>query len=189
MADPFLDLRMRTGPIQPRAAFAAELRRRLERALLVPTDPSESTDPSEGAAMTTTSEFIPQRLHAVTPYLGVSDARAAIAFYEEVLGATLLSDPIVMDDGRVGHAELEINGSVVMLADEFPDIGHHSPTSLGGASAGFVVYVPDVDAALARALAAGATQREPAEERYGARSAWITDPFGHRWNISTASEA
>jgi uncharacterized glyoxalase superfamily protein PhnB len=179
MPDPFRDLRMPTGPIEPRRAFAAELRRRLELALQ---DPNQ---PVEGDVMTTT-QFIPERLHAVTPYLAVSDARAAIRFYEEVLGATLVSDPIIMDDDRVGHAELEINGSVVFLADEFPEIGHPSPTAVGATTASFVVYVPDVEAAVARAVAAGATQEQEIDERYGARSAWIVDPFGHRWNIGTA---
>ena len=182
MTDPFLDLRLPAPPIAPRSAFTAELRRRLERALHDPDDP---TDRTEGASMTTT-EFIPERLHAVTPYLAVHDARAAISFYEDVLGATLVSDPIIMDDGRVGHAELEINGSAVFLADDFPEIGHPSPIAVGATTASFVVYVPDVDAAVARAVAAGARQEMEIDVRYGARSAWIVDPFGHRWNVGTA---
>lgn len=190
MPDPFLELRLPTPPITPRTAFTAELRRRLERALHDPDDPTASETPSEtpieGAAMTATTDFIPSRLHAVTAYLTVSDSRAAIEFYGEVLGATVVHEPIVMDDGRVGHVELEINGSVIMMADEFPEIGVNSPTSLGGSSAGFVVYVPDVDAAVERAVARGATQVEPVDERYGARAAWIVDPYGHRWNIGTA---
>jgi PhnB protein len=73
-----------------------------------------------------------------------------------------------------------------MMADEFPEIDVYSPAALGGCTAGFVVYVPDVDAAVERAVARGATQVEPIEERYGARAAWIVDPYGHRWNIGTA---
>ena len=185
MTDPFLDLRLSTPPIAPRSAFTAELRRRLERALANPDQPTDPTQ-SEGAPMTATTDFIPERLHAVTAYLTVSDSRAAIEFYGEVLGATVVGEPIVMDDGRVGHVELEINGTVIMMADEFPEIGVNSPTSLGGSSAGFVVYVPDVDAAVERAVARGATQIEPVDERYGARAAWIVDPYGHRWNVGTA---
>jgi uncharacterized glyoxalase superfamily protein PhnB len=194
MPDPFLDLRLSTVPIAPRATFAATLRRRLEAAL-DPSEPPDPSEPDEGATMPTTTDAattdelrVPDRLHAVTAYLSVDDARAAITFYEDVLGAISVSDPIVMPDGRIGHAELSIGGTVLFLADEFPEVGAPSPASLGGCSAGFVVYVTDVEAAVARAVAAGATQLDEIAERYGSRSAWITDPFGHRWNICTALE-
>lgn len=135
----------------------------------------------------TASTFIPERLHAVTPYLMVADARAALAFYEEAFGARPVSEPIVMDDGRVGHAEIEINGSVLMLADEFPEMGLVGPLRRGGTSVSLVLYVPDVDATFARAVALGATaERPPADEFYGSRAGWLVDPFGHRWSVSTA---
>ena len=186
MPDPFLDLRLPTPPIAPRSAFTAELRRRLERALHDPDDPTTSESPSEGARMTATTDFIPQRLHAVTPYLSVSDSRAAIEFYREVLGAIVVAEPIVMDDGRVGHVELEINGAVIMMADEFPEIDVNSPTTLGGCSAGFVVYVPDVDAAVERAVARAPYRSSTGSTWVAPRAAWIVDPYGHRWNIGTA---
>lgn len=135
----------------------------------------------------TTSAYIPERLHAVTPYLMVADARAALAFYEDAFGARAVSDPIVMDDGRVGHAEIDINGSVLMLADEFPEMGLVGPLRRGGTSVSLVVYVPDVDATFARAVALGATpERPPADQFHGSRAGWLVDPFGHRWSISTA---
>ena len=136
-----------------------------------------------------TAPHIPQRLHAVTPYLAVDDARAAMDWYQEVFDATVEAEPIVMDDGRVGHVELRIGDSVFMMADEFPEIDVRGPRSLGGTTVSFVVHVPDVDAVHARALEAGAIPERPVGEAYGSRSGWVVDPWGHRWNIATALEA
>jgi PhnB protein len=92
-------------------------------------------------------------------------------------------------DGRIGHAELQIRDSVVMLSDEFPDMGVVSPQSLGGTPVTLSVYVDDVDSVIDRAVAAGATLERPIEERfYGDRSGQIVDPWGHRWSIATHVE-
>lgn len=134
-----------------------------------------------------TAEYQPTDLHTVTPYLGVSDSHAAIAYYVEVFGAEQVGEPIVMPDGSVGHAQVRIGDAMVFMADgPRPEYHHHTPTSLGGTTAGFVVYVPDVDATYARAVELGATpDRPPQSGQHGARAGWLTDPFGHRWNICT----
>ena len=179
--DPLDLLRQPVVPLDPRPEFTAELRRRLEHELRPPTPP--------GGTMTTTTLHIPQRLHAITPYLAVDDARAAMAWYQEVFEATLESEPIVMDDGRIGHCELRIGDSLFMMADEFPEIDVRGPRALGGTTVSFIVHVPDVDTVHARALEAGARPERPLGEAYGSRSAWVVDPWGHRWNIATALEA
>jgi PhnB protein len=131
---------------------------------------------------------IPDGYPRVSPYLTVDGAGAAIAFYREVLGASermRLTQP----DGRVGHAELDIGDSVVMLADEFPERGISGPKSFGGTPVTISVYVEDVDRVFARALAAGATSlRAVADQFYGDRTAQFEDPFGHRWSIATHVE-
>ena len=181
--DPLDLLRQPVAPLDPRPEFTAELRRRLEHELRPPTPP--------GGDMTTTtiSPHIPQRLHALTPYLAVDDARAAMRWYQEVFEATLENEPIVMDDGRIGHCELRIGDSLFMMADEFPEIDVLGPRSLGGTTVSFIVHVPDVDTVHARALEAGARSERPLGEAYGSRSGWVVDPWGHRWNIATALEA
>jgi uncharacterized glyoxalase superfamily protein PhnB len=131
-------------------------------------------------------DYVPGRLHAVTPYLAVSDARAAIDWYKQVFGATDVSEPIVMDDGRIGHAEIEIGDAVVMISDEWPELGVLGPTARGGPSSSFVLFVPDVDATFAAALDAGATMERPVEDQFhGSRAGWLLDPWGHRWNVGT----
>ena len=116
----------------------------------------------------------------IVPYLAVHGAREAIAWYGDALGARLRGEPIVMPDGRVGHAELELAGGLIMLADEHPEIGHVAPAA-AGSPVSLHVTVVDVDLASARAVAAGASlERAPSDEPYG-RSATIRDPFGHRW--------
>jgi PhnB protein len=131
---------------------------------------------------------IPDGYHTVTPYLIVKDAARAIEFYKNAFGATELmrmADP----NGKVGHAEIRVGDSHVMLADEFPDMGFRGPQSLGGSPVGLVLYVEDVDAVAARAVAAGATVLRPVKDRfYGDRSGTFTDPFGHVWTISTHKE-
>ena len=116
----------------------------------------------------------------------MDDARAAIDWYREVYDARIVMDPVVMDDGRIGHVELAIGDSVVLMADEFPEIGVRAPSSLGGTPVSLVVSVPDADTTFATAVRAGATSERPvADQPYGGRAGWLIDPFGHRWNVST----
>jgi PhnB protein len=92
-------------------------------------------------------------------------------------------------DGKVGHAEVRIGDSIVMLADEHPDMGYRGPQALGGTPVSLLIYVPDVDAQFARAVAAGATETRPVQDQfYGDRSGTLTDPFGHVWTIATHTE-
>jgi len=131
---------------------------------------------------------VPDGYPSLTPYLIVADAAAAIAFYQQVFGATLrmkLDGP----DGKIGHAELEIGNSLIMLADEHPEMGALSPKTVGGTPVGLHVYVEDVDAVAATAVAAGAALKRPVENQfYGDRLGSIIDPFGHLWHISTHVE-
>ena len=130
---------------------------------------------------------IPEGYHSVTPYLVIDGAEEAIRFYTQALGAVeVLRLPMA---GKIGHAEIKIGDSHVMLSDEWPDMDIRGPKSRGGATSSLMVYVEDVDAAFARAVAAGATIERPVEEQfYGDRNGSIVDPFGHRWTISTHVE-
>jgi uncharacterized glyoxalase superfamily protein PhnB len=134
-------------------------------------------------------EYTPARLHSLTPYLATSDPARAIEWYSEVFEAVLLGDPIVMPDGRIGHAEMRVGDTVFMLAGEFPEEQHLSPETLGGSSVGLMLHVPDSEATYARAVEMGATALRPIAESYGARGGTIRDPFGHRWFVQTAIEA
>jgi PhnB protein len=131
---------------------------------------------------------IPDGYPQVTPYLCVDGASAAIEFYGEVLGATermRMAGP----DGKLGHAELLLGDSLIMLADEYPELGIRSPRAFGGSPVTISVYVEDVDAVFDRALKAGATALRPVEEQfYGDRTGQFEDPFGHRWTIATHVE-
>ncbi|MGH2701235.1 MAG: VOC family protein [Actinomycetota bacterium] len=131
---------------------------------------------------------IPDDYPQVSPYLCVDDASAAIDFYSKVLGATermRMADP----DGKVGHAELQLGDSVIMLADEYPDLGIRSPKAIGGSPVTLSVYVDDVDAVWDRAIAAGAKSLRPVKnEFYGDRSGQFEDPFGHRWSVTSHVE-
>jgi PhnB protein len=130
---------------------------------------------------------IPEGYHSVTPYLVVDDAKAAIDFYTKALGATE-KFRLPMGD-RIGHAELLIGDSHVMLADEFPDMGHLGPKHRGGTTVSLMVYVPDVDTAFKRAIDAGATETRPLENQFwGDRMGTLTDPFGHVWSLATHVE-
>lgn len=131
---------------------------------------------------------IPDGYPRVSPYLVVDGAQKAIAFYTSVLGAT---ERVRMPgpDGRIGHAELQIGDSVIMLADEFPDVGAKAPSAYGGSPVSLTVYVEDVDATFDKATGAGATAVRPPENQfYGDRSATFDDPFGHRWTVNTHIE-
>jgi PhnB protein len=131
---------------------------------------------------------IPEGYQVVTPYLIIKGAARAIEFYKQVFGAVeRMRIPAGPD--TVGHAELTVGGSVIMLADEFPSMGALSPQTVGGSPVMIHLYVEDVDAVFNRAVAAGATVLQPLEDKfYGDRSGSITDPFGHRWGIATHKE-
>lgn len=138
---------------------------------------------------------IPDGYHSVTPYLVVDDASGAIDFYKRALGATekfrmKMPAPSGVEGGdRVGHAELQIGDSVIMLADEFPDMGHLGPKSRGGTTVSLLVYVEDVDSAFRKAVAEGAKEDRAVQDQfYGDRSGTLTDPFGHQWTLATHVE-
>jgi PhnB protein len=131
---------------------------------------------------------IPDGYPRVTPYLHVDGASKAIDFYRTVFGAKermRMAGP----DGRIGHAELEIGNSMIMVADEHPDMNVRGPKSIGGTPVTVLVYVEDVDRAFERALKAGAKELRPVENQfYGDRSGQFEDPFGHHWNVATHVE-
>ena len=131
---------------------------------------------------------IPEGYPRLTPYLIVDGASAAIDFYGSVLGASERMR-LPMPNGRIGHAELELGDSLLMLADENPDMDIRGPASLGGTTVSMHLYVENADAVFARALEAGAKALRPVEDRfYGDRSGQFEDPFGHRWDVSTHVE-
>ncbi len=131
---------------------------------------------------------IPDGYHAVTPYLYIKDAARAIDFYKKAFGAVELfrmNGP----NGCIGHAEIKIGDSHLMMADEAPQMGARSPQSYGGSAVSFLIYVKDVDAMFNQALAAGATEQRPVKDQfYGDRSGTLEDPFGHVWTIATHME-
>jgi PhnB protein len=131
---------------------------------------------------------IPDGYPQVSPYLVVDGASEAIDFYKQVFGA---SERMRMDapGGKIGHAELGLGDSVIMLADEFPDMGFRGPKAVGGTPVTVSVYVEDVDATFDRAVQAGAKGLRPVEDQfYGDRSGQFEDPFGHRWSVATHVE-
>ncbi|MEU5219710.1 VOC family protein [Streptomyces sp. NPDC020807] len=131
---------------------------------------------------------IPKEYPRITPYLCVDGAADAIDFYVSVFGAVERMR-MPAPDGTLGHAELALGNSVVMLADEFPGMDFRSPGSVGGTPVTLHVYVADVDAVFARALARGARELQPVKDQfYGDRTGQLEDPFGHRWNVATHVE-
>ncbi|MGI8554707.1 MAG: VOC family protein [Dehalococcoidia bacterium] len=133
-------------------------------------------------------QAIPEGYRTLTPYLSIKGAAKAIAFYTRAFGA---QERVRMEGpgGTIGHAELAIGDSMIMLSDEMPGMGNRSPQSLNGTTVGFALYVEDVDAAFARAVAAGATVLQPLENQfYGDRSGTVADPFGHSWSLMTHIE-
>jgi PhnB protein len=131
---------------------------------------------------------IPDNYPQVSPYLAVDGADAAIKFYSDVLGAKergRLPGP----DGKIGHAEMELGDSLIMLADEVPEMGVLSPKAVGGTPVTVSVYVEDVDAVFKRALDGGAKElRAPEDQFYGDRAGQFEDPFGHKWSVATHIE-
>ena len=138
--------------------------------------------------MSASAKPVPDGYPVLCPYLVVGDGAAAIAFYERVFGARLrmrLAGP----EGKVGHAELEIGKGLVMLADEHPEMGARSPTTIGGSPVFLHLYVEDVDQVVQRAAEAGAKVVRPVETTfYGDRVGMIADPFGHVWSVGTHVE-
>ncbi len=138
--------------------------------------------------MTSRVKPIPEGYHTATPYLIIKDAASAIEFYKKAFGATELMR-MTHPDGRVGHAEIKIGDSPIMLADEVPEMGYRSPQSFGGSPVSILLYVEDVDALFSQAVAAGAKVVRPvADQFYGDRSGGVTDPFGHVWYMATHKE-
>jgi PhnB protein len=165
MTDPFDVLRISDSPVEPRPEFAAELRRALTHHLEEPmTTPSTQT---------------------VTAYLIVRNAAAALAFYTDAFGA-VEQHRLVGADGRIGHAEMTIGSTKLMLADEHPEYDIVGPESRGGATSSFTIEVADVDTAFAKAIDAGATVVRPVGDQFhGNRTGALRDPFGHQWTLST----
>ncbi len=138
--------------------------------------------------MATATKPIPEGYHSATPYLIVKGAAEAIEFYKRAFDAVELQR-MADRQGVVAHAEIKIGDSVIMLADENPNLGYRGPRSLGGSSVSILLYVADVDATFARAVQAGAKAHRPvANQFYGDRSGTLEDPFGHFWTISTHVE-
>lgn len=167
------------APVDPR--FAAELKQRLAVALgLADLTPSPSAARPALDRSTMSAQIVPQ---TITPYLCVHDGRAALDWYRTYFGAAVSN--VFDTDGKVGHSELEFGGAVFYLSDEFPEIAVLAPATIGaGHSHAMVVRVADVDGIVARAIDGGATATE-ITEGHGSRSAWVVDPFGHRWNLGT----
>jgi len=140
--------------------------------------------------MSSKVSYIPKDYNTITPYLIVKDAARAIEYYKKVFGATELfrmNGP----DGKVGHAELRIGNSHVMLADENPSMGqgHTSAATIGTSPVSLYIYLPDVDQVVQRAAAAGGKVLKPVEDQfYGDRSGFLQDPFGHLWGVATHVE-
>ncbi len=134
------------------------------------------------------AKAIPAGHHTVAPYLAVKNGARALEFYKRAFGAAE-SYKFLMPDGRLGHAEIRIGDSIIMLSDEFPEFGGKSPQTLGGSPVSIHLYVEDVDAVFKRALAAGAKERKPVTDQfYGDRSGQLEDPFGHLWWVATHKE-
>ena len=134
------------------------------------------------------AKAVPPGHHTATPYLTISDGVRALDFYKQAFGATEVYK-LIMPDGRLGHAEIRLGDSIIMLADEFPEYGGRSPRTLGGSPVSVHLYVEDVDAFVKRAVAAGAKETKPVKDQfYGDRSGQLEDPFGHLWWVATHKE-
>jgi PhnB protein len=134
------------------------------------------------------TKAIPDGYHSVTPYLIVNGAAKAMDFYKRAFGAVELMR-MPRPDGKIGHAEMRIGDSAIMLADEHPEMGYRSPQSLGGAAVSLMVYVERVDDVFGRAVAGGAKELQAIKDQfYGDRSGTLQDPFGHTWTVATHVE-
>jgi PhnB protein len=138
--------------------------------------------------MAGTVKPIPDGYHAITPYLSIRGASDAIEFYKKAFGATEVMR-MAQPDGRIGHAELQIGDSKIMLADEHPEMDFRSPRALGGTPVMLHLYVDDVDTVVSRAIASGAKALRPVQDQfYGDRSGSVADPYGHVWHVATHKE-
>ena len=131
---------------------------------------------------------VPQGYHHITPYLIIKGAAAAMDFYKDVFGATEIMR-MPQPNGRIGHAEMKMGDSFIMLADEYPEMDIVSPTTLGNSTVGILLYVDDADATFNKAVSRGAkVNKAMADQFYGDRSGTVIDPFGHKWTIATHVE-
>ena len=131
---------------------------------------------------------IPDGYHSVTPYIALKNAGDAIEFYKKAFGAKELFR-MASPDGSVGHAEIKIGDSIIMLADEDADMGFFSPETIGGSPCLLMIYTENVDQTFKRAIENGATETRPVKDQfYGDRSGSLKDPFGHKWTIATHVE-
>ena len=131
---------------------------------------------------------IPEGYQSVTPYLIVGGAADAIEFYKKAFGATELFR-MPAPDGKIGHAEIKVGDSPIMLADEHPDMGYKGPQSIGGSPVSLMIYVADVDTVFKQAVDAGAIVKDALQDKfYGDRIGTVVDPFGHRWHLATHKE-
>jgi len=131
---------------------------------------------------------IPDGHHTVAPYLAIKNAVSALEFYKKAFGATE-TYKLIVPDGRLGHAEIRLGDSLIMLSDEFPEFGGKAPEALGGSPVSIHLYVEDVDAFVKRAVAEGARVLKPvADQFYGDRSGQLEDPYGHLWWVATHKE-
>jgi PhnB protein len=131
---------------------------------------------------------LPTGYHSVTPYLIVDNGQAAIEFYKKAFGAVEILR-LAGPEGQIGHAEIQIGNSRVMLADEHPIMGFVGPITLGGSTVTLLVYVSDVDASYHQAIKAGAKMMKPIQDQfYGDRSGSVVDPFGHVWTLATRKQ-
>lgn len=130
---------------------------------------------------------VPDGYHTATPYLIISGAAKALDYYERAFGA---KETLRLEhQGRIGHAEFKLGDSIIMLADEYPEMGHRSPKTIGGTPVSIMLYVDNVDTFVDKAVSGGATLKQPLEDKfYGDRSGTIEDPFGHVWHIATHIE-
>ncbi|MFC5288402.1 VOC family protein [Actinokineospora guangxiensis] len=199
--DPFDALRAADTPTDPHPDFTADLRERLRRAVLdwkdpaMPDTPPQTTQTPQTPQTTAPAPRVPEAetatAPAISPYIIVADARAAIDWYATVFAGHLRGEPYVMDDGRIGHAEIGVGDGVLMLADAGAagDIPVAAPTPGAPHAHTLHVRVADVDAAYTRGLALGAAaERDPVDNPYG-RTAVLVDPFGHRWMLNAAPAA
>jgi PhnB protein len=131
---------------------------------------------------------IPEGYHTIIPYLSIKGAADAIEFYKKAFGASE-SMRVAQPDGRIGHAELQLGDSRIMLADEFPDMNFRSPLSMGGSPVHIHLYVESVDTVVGRAVSAGAKVIRPVQDQfYGDRTGTVADPYGHVWHVATHTE-
>jgi predicted enzyme related to lactoylglutathione lyase len=178
MPDPFEQMKLATAPIDPDPIFAARLRTRLDQAL------RQSKGTNMANLELQDRAGAPSRGATISPYLAVAGAESALEWYAEAFGARIVGDPIVMPDGRIGHAELDIAGALLQLAEENPGMGVAAPVRGHGATVTIHLEIDDVDGVLGRAVSLGADLERPAADYAYGRNGVVRDPFGHRWLIS-----